>query len=343
MLEKAKLTKTYDLLIKTIIIIASYSYIYYQLFYGENYRTVFQTFKHLILNGSLAFSLILVFLLMLANWSIEAFKWRFMISKIEDISFFSSLKGILAGISVGTFTPNRVGEFMGRVFNLKIASPWKAIFISIIGSMSQLLVTFLLGSISIAILGEMYFKVHDQNLRFFFYVFLFLLLIIDIIFILMYFNVSFINSFINKRIKKRWKRIRSYLYVFSIFNNKELLKVLSLSFIRYSIFSFQFYILLAAFQVPISMFESIILTSFIYFAMAAIPTIALAEVGIRGSVAIGVFSYYFEYLRSYEAINPLAILAASSVLWLINLAIPAIIGNFYVGNLHFFYKKKEND
>jgi len=73
--------------------------------------------------------------------------------------------------------------------------------------------------------------------------------------------------------------------------------------------------------------------------MAAIPTIALAEIGIRGSVAVYVFKFYFEYIHNTEVINPLAIIAASSVLWLVNLALPAIVGTFFVGRLHFFSKK----
>ncbi len=339
MLEKAKLTKTYDRLIKTVIIIASYAYIYFQVFHGENYKLVLDNFKHLILNGSIIIPLIIVFFLMFINWSVEALKWRYMIAKVEKIIFIRSFKAILAGISVSSFTPNRVGEFFGRVFILKVANPWKAIFITLIGSMSQLLVTILAGSFSLTILGKMYFQSNEQNLRIFFYTIVFILLIADIGLVMMYFNVSFIITFINRIIKKRWKRIRSYMIVFSAYSNKELAHIFWLSFLRYCIFSFQFYILLKAFQVPVSLAESLLLISFIYFAMAAIPTIALAELGIRGSVAVGVFSFYFNTIHYNDAINPIAIIAASSVLWLINLALPAIIGTFFVGRLHFFYRK----
>ena len=339
MLENAKLTKTYDLLIKTVIIIASYAYIYYQVFYSENYKMLFKSFKSLILNGSLLFPFLIIFILMLVNWSLEALKWKYMIAKVEKISFIRSFKAILAGISVSSFTPNRVGEFFGRVFILKVANPWKAIFITLIGSMSQLLITILAGSISLALLGNLYFKTNEQNLRIFFYAALFIISIADICFIMMYFNVSFLNSFINRIIKKRWRRIRSYLNVFSAFTVRELNNVFWLSFLRYCVFTFQFYILLKAFQIPVSLFESVMLTSFIYFAMAAIPTIALAELGIRGSVAVGVITFYFETIRGAESINPLAIIAASSVLWLVNLALPAIVGTFFVGRLHFFSKK----
>ena len=56
--------------------------------------------------------------------------------------------------------------------------------------------------------------------------------------------------------------------------------------------------------------------------MALIPSITLAELGIRGSVII----YFTELFIS----DFTGTLSASIVLWFINLAIPAIIGSFFM-------------
>ncbi|NPA45090.1 MAG: hypothetical protein GXO49_06120, partial [Chlorobi bacterium] len=56
-----------------------------------------------------------------------------------------------------------------------------------------------------------------------------------------------------------------------------------------------------------------------YFISSVIPTFTFAEIGIRGTAAIffiGMFSS-----------NIVGIISATALLWIINLAIPAIIGS----------------
>ena len=66
-----------------------------------------------------------------------------------------------------------------------------------------------------------------------------------------------------------------------------------------------------------------------FLSMSIIPTIALTELGVRGSVAI-----YFGYISS----NTIGILTASFALWIINLVVPAILGVLFVYQLKFFRK-----
>ena len=71
--------------------------------------------------------------------------------------------------------------------------------------------------------------------------------------------------------------------------------------------------------------------------MAAIPTIALTELGIRGSVSLYFIGLYFTSLGimcSYD----MGIITATTVLWIINLVIPAITGAIFVFRLKFFRK-----
>ena len=53
-------------------------------------------------------------------------------------------KAVFSGITVSTFTPNRIGEYGGRVFCLEKGDRIKAVFITILCSMSQLLTTVIL-------------------------------------------------------------------------------------------------------------------------------------------------------------------------------------------------------
>jgi hypothetical protein len=63
--------------------------------------------------------LIPVFMLGLANWALETIKWKYLISSVlPNIKFSESLKSVLAGVTLGVFSPNRTGEVLGRVFSL---------------------------------------------------------------------------------------------------------------------------------------------------------------------------------------------------------------------------------
>ncbi|NVN95094.1 MAG: flippase-like domain-containing protein [Bacteroidetes bacterium] len=340
MFKNTKLNKTYNFLLKLVIITASFGYISYQLIFVENYKKLLSLFYS---NYSLKKTILLLFListLMVINWSIEALKWRYVIKKVENISFAKALKAILAGLSVSTFTPNRVGEFLGRVFILQKANPWKAVFITLLCSMSQLMITLLMGSISIVIYFVIFLSKQNTFPSYLEYIFIGFLLIFNFLFFSIYFNVSFISNWLNILLKSRWKKMKAYLRVFSFFKFFELRNVILFSMLRYFVFSFQFFLLLLFFGLPLTIFEGFFLISLIYFILSAIPSIAIAEIGIRGSVAVGVFDYYFNTSLNLHVNYKFAVIAASSLLWLINIALPAFIGNFYVLKLNFFNKNK---
>ncbi len=338
MFKNTKLNKTYNFLLKLVIISASFGYIGYQLFFNENYKKLLNLFSSSYnLEKTMLLLLVIVFF-MIINWSIEAYKWRYLIKKVEIISFAKALKAVLAGLSVSTFTPNRVGEFLGRVFILQKANPWKAIFISILCSMSQLMITLLMGSVSMIVYVVAFLSKQNVFPAYVLYVFVALLLIANFLMLSIFFNVSFISKWLNVLIKPKWRKMKGYLKVFSYFKFYELRNVLLFSLLRYFIFSFQFYLLLRFFSVPLNIFEGIFLISLVYFVISAIPSMTLAELGIRGSVAVGVFDYYFNTTLNMNVNYNFAIVAATSVLWLINIALPAFIGNFYVMKLNFFKK-----
>ena len=58
--------------------------------------------------------LVLALLLVAPNWLLEAVKWRISLSPVEKVSFGVSFVGVLKGITPSLFTPNRVGEALGR-------------------------------------------------------------------------------------------------------------------------------------------------------------------------------------------------------------------------------------
>jgi hypothetical protein len=70
--------------------------------------------------------------------------------------------------------------------------------------------------------------------------------------------------------------------------------------------------------------------------MALIPTVALSELGVRGSVAIYFFGFYFSLVHVYSGSLNFSILAASILQWVINLGIPSVAGSIFLFRLQFF-------
>jgi hypothetical protein len=80
--------------------------------------------------------------------------------------------------------------------------------------------------------------------------------------------------------------------------------------------------------------------SLTYLLMMIVPFITITEIAVRGSVSILVF----EKWMIMNEINPsfgVMVFSASSLLWIFNIAIPALIGLFLTNHLKFFRNKNE--
>ena len=340
---KTKVRKTYNFLIRLMIIVATYGFIYHQLFYKHDIQTVYYTFLSSFHNSWFINTIILVVLLMLFNWGTETFKWSLLIRKIENVGWFRSFRAVLSGVAVSSFTPNRVGDYFGRVFILEKANRIEGVFITILGSMSQLLVTFLAGTSCIFIL----FIGHHETLLDFFsipaYLYTYflwggavLILGLDILFILLFLNISVLSSLTNRLKGKVLEKLTSYIHVLSAYTVSELIIVILLSALRFFIFSTQMFLLLRAFSVEIPFLNAMVLIGVIFFSITMIPTVAITELGIRGSVSLFIIGVYYGSPLEMPPEIVMGIIAASTGLWLINLAIPALFGAIFVFSLKFF-------
>lgn len=318
-------SKKIGAIIKLIIVGLAVGFLYQKVFVNESVQDARIQFLSLLEKDSYS-DFILVFLLMFVNWSIDAIKWQYLISKIENVSFWLALKAVFLGITVSMFTPNRVGEFGGRIFCLKKADRIKAVLITIFGNINQLVATITFGLVALVVFS---FQFSLPFLNDFFNQSLLLAilaaLIVVSLFILLL-NVSQFSTFFMRW--KPFKKYEDYSRTFEVFSSKEILVIQLLSVFRYFIYSFQFYLLIRFVNIDISLIESLTMSSLTFFSMSVIPTIALTEIGVRGSVAV----FFFGFLSE----NVVGIMTAAFSLWLINLVIPAIIGVFFVYQLKFF-------
>jgi len=251
--------------------------------------------------------------LMFLNWGLESLKWQLLLKKISPVSFAGAVRSVLSGVTVSFFTPNRIGEFAGRVLHLESGVRIRAAIASVIGSMNQLLVTILAGGIGLLFSVPQVVSKTGINDK---------VLIISVsagmfLAVLVYFRLPYFAVFLTKL--KIVPPVKSYIRVLALYPLTYLGKLTVLSLVRYMVFTFQYIILLQVFGIELPITEMIRLIAIIYLVLAVVPSIALSELTLRGSVAL--------YLMVPETGNSTGVLAASLMLWLINLVIPAILGS----------------
>lgn len=88
----------------------------------------------------------LVAVLIPVNWGFEARKWQLLGQKLEPISFLQAYRAVMVGLTLGFITPNRLGDYAGRVLELKSRQRLEAIGAIFIGRFCQLVATVLAGS-----------------------------------------------------------------------------------------------------------------------------------------------------------------------------------------------------
>ena len=334
--NRSKVRKILNRLIRLVIFIAACVFIFRQVLMKNDLASLAAILEKDIQHPEFLTGLVLVFLLMPGNWGIEAIKWRFLIRKVEDTGFLKSFQAVLTGISISSFTPNRVGEYFGRVFILNTASRIEGILITVVGSMSQLLVTLLAGSAAFLVFVPRHAGDSLFGHGYFYFGLTALIIMLDLMLLALYFRIPLLVSLRDRLQLPILKRFRKFFRVFGLFRSRELAGVVLLSFARYLVFSTQFYMLLLLFGVKIPYFQALTLIALVYLIMTILPTVAITELGVRGSVAMYIFGLGMGSPGATD--TGFAVFMASAALWVINLVIPALAGSLLVFRLQFVRK-----
>jgi hypothetical protein len=256
------------------------------------------------------------------NWGLEALKWQLLLSPLEKINFSNSLKSVFAGCSITMLTPNRTGEFGGRILFVRPENRIKAISVTIVGSISQLTITIIIGVVAIIILKNtnINYKL-VKNLPWIFneYVLVFSSLA-GIVLLLIFFRLDFLIKYLEGI--SFLKKINQHISFVNSFNRKLLLRILFYSLLRYLVFILQYIFLLQVLQVDIDGFVCFGLLAIFYLTMAILPTIGFTELPVRATTSV--------LILGLVSANYLGIQTAALGIWLINLVIPSIIGSIYI-------------
>ncbi|MEO6683435.1 MAG: lysylphosphatidylglycerol synthase domain-containing protein [Ginsengibacter sp.] len=282
--------------------------------------------------GAQAWKFWSVILMVFINWGLEARKWQILIHPIQKMNYTTAYKSVLTGVTLSINTPNRIGEYGGRILYVKDGSRIKAVSVYIAGSISQLIITLIMGCLGLLYLLNYQMKPDDtiMGLSYFWVETLLILSIfIGMLMILFFFRLSWLVKLVEK-IPAMEKYVH-YINVLEAFNPKLLLRLLSLSLFRYITFVLQYILLLQVLNVPILWFEGFPIISILFLVMAVIPSFAIADLGIRGKFSTALLGIYSS--------NQVGIIGTTFGIWFINLFIPALLGSILILSIKFFNEK----
>ncbi len=276
------------------------------------------------------FYFLFVVVLMGINWSLEAIKWKISVRQVQKVSFSTACKAVFSGISFSIIMPNRTGEYLGRVLYMEEGKRLRMVALTVLGSISQLIVTLFFGLLAIAVFSN-YFSDSNTTKTLSIWAISICAIGFLLFFSLFYFKIELIVKLL-----ARWKFLKKYADVIQELeqiSNNVLLKLIFISVIRYFVFMLQYYLLFKFFGVEIVWLQAIGATAILFLIMAIMPTIALFEIVQKIVVANELF-YLF-------TTNLLGVGFVITTIWLVNLILPAIIGSLLIGRIKLFKIKNE--
>ncbi|SDC50038.1 lysylphosphatidylglycerol synthase domain-containing protein [Pedobacter soli] len=319
--------KILSLLIKAAIVLFAFWFIYHKLVANKNlsdFRTLLKDIDQLEITAVIG----LVVLLMFVNWLLEAAKWKYLMSHIEAISFYRAIESVFCGLTMAIFTPNRLGEYGGRVFFLSPRRRIVGVVAMSVGSIGQLVLTNVFGAIAACFFVYRFIPID----RVLFIAVVFLAVFFCLFFIVFYFNIKWLNGLLlSFKFTRKYKKFYSIL---GRYRRKELLRIIGYCLARYLVFSSQYFILFIWLIPGLHYADIVMMTCLLFLVQSALPSLDLFDVGIRSVTAVELFKHVTD--------QHVAVIACTASIWLINIIIPAILGAYFVFKLNFFGNLKSN-
>ncbi len=285
-------------IIKVLIVIGAFYFIYNQL--ANNRKLNLDESLSFINNKLTVFEIIFILFLSVANRFLEILKWQNLVSIIKTIQIGTAINQVLGALTAGIFTPNGVGEYAGKALYFDKKYTKKIFFLNLICNGIQMILTVFFGTLGLFFLGY----------------WLEGLLIIGSCFTL------FMFLYFNKNTTIKGYSIQSLLKKTNDIPKKIHLKNNALAIGRYLVFSHQYYILFLLFGVDLPYFTLMSLIASVYFIASALPSFQFLDFAVKGSIAV--------YLFSKFGINQWIVVFVSTLMWLLNVVLPVIIGSYFV-------------
>ncbi len=250
-----------------------------------------------------------VLALMAVNWSIEAVKWKTLMQTLKPLTFKAAFAAVLAGISTGIITPNRLGNFIGRTISLEKDIKTKATLLTFLSNLSQFVPTVFFGCLGLLAITTNYQS--QQQL-----IILCTGVLLLVLALILYMHPKHAN-----------RKPFNYLFTTKIVAAINFIeqtpprikiKLLVLSALRYLVFLTQYALLLLLFEQNQGVFILLVNVTVVYLLMTIIPGLLFGKLFVREAAGLLVLSQI--------GVPDVVILTTGFILWLINIGVPSLVG-----------------
>jgi len=251
--------------------------------------------------------------LMFANTSLEGCKWFLLAKSVEPITYKKAFSSYLAGVAFSVVTPNRIGEYPGRILYLGRSHTFRYINVSVLGVIAQLSGLYIFG-----LLGLIYYNLAYPDLKS--HIILVACVIANIFIAFLYLNFE---SWVPALEKIKWlRRFAVYGRLLSKVTTQWQIIILGMSMLRVAIFTAQYLFLLRWMNVTMPLVQGYCMAALFFWIMAIIPSLAFTGFVSRVKISLVLFLHFSS--------NAHGILAATVGIWLLNLIVPSIIGSILI-------------
>ncbi len=288
------------LLIKLLIVGGAFYFIYNQL--ANNDKLDWEKFIIIFQKNQSIAGISFILLLSILNRFFEILKWQNLVSYLHKISLAEATKQVLGALTAGLFTPNGVGEYAGKALFFKKSKTKKIVFLNLICNGIQMILSIVFGTIGLWILGYRFWVIVILCLGF----------------------ALWILGFGFKKFKIKGYSIEKLIHKINEIPKSIHQKNIFLAVCRYLSFSHQYYFLFLAFDVHLPYITMMTSIASVYFLASSMPTFQFLDFAVKGSIAV----YFFGIL----GVNEWIVVFISTLMWLLNVVLPVIIGSYYVIN-----------
>ncbi len=229
--------------------------------------------------------------LSLGSWLVESKKWQFLVREVEELRFRESVLQSLTAQAASFITPFRAGEFAFKALFFEKKQRKFILSRVMIGSLSQMVITIILGFIGLAV-----FLKNEINFIFFY---LYLVLILSCLVF-----AAFLW------IQKKWKLKNT--------SPKTWIITTSYSALRYVLFASNWLLILWTLKSDIAIFSWLDNIAVNYFAVSIIPMFQIFDIPVRWTAA--------SYIFNGSTFNDEHILLATTIVWVTNTLFPTLLG-----------------
>ena len=244
----------------------------------------------------------IILVLVPLNWGIEIAKWRYLTRAGELISWSTAARGVLSGLALGFITPHAIGDYAGRIATIPREHKLYYTGLVLYSRISQMVITGLFGMWGVYLL----YSVIDVAV---------VAAVLLILCVLGFIAIKYITS--GKR-ENFISTIGQYFRYLRNLTTRDHAVIMGLALFRYVVFSVQMILSIQMFtDIPLRLAAAG--SGWIFLSKSILPSFNfLSDLGVREVSAV----YFFEAF----GISPAPVVAASLLIWCVNILLPTFAG-----------------